>query len=214
MANSKNPSIFSTLQKTAENAAAVNSEFVRQLSVDALDVNPLNRFSMAEDEEFLATLASVEKDGFLEDIIVTPADTEGRWRIVSGHRRVAAAKKLGKATVPCKVRRYPDKLSELRALMGANVHRRSLSPFDMAHQLETLREVLREAGQLSESVKEQSEQMAAQCQLSRATVERYLDLLNLDETLAGWAESGKMTMTDAYTPPKATVVLSGRYFNA
>ena len=37
MATSKNPSIFSTLQKTAENAAAVNSEFVRQLSVDALD---------------------------------------------------------------------------------------------------------------------------------------------------------------------------------
>ena len=190
MANSKNPSILSTLQKTAENAAAVNSEFVRQLSVDALDVNPLNRFSMAEDEEFLATLASVEKDGFLEDIIVTPSETEGRWRIVSGHRRVAAAKKLGKTTVPCKVRRYPDKLAELRALMGANVHRRSLSPFDMAHQLETLREVLREAGQLSESVKEQAEQMAAQCQLSRATVERYLDLLNLDETLAGWAESG------------------------
>ena len=198
MANSKNPSIFSTLQKTAENAAAVNSEFVRQLSVDALDVNPLNRFSMAEDEEFLATLASVEKDGFLEDIIVTPSETEGRWRIVSGHRRVAAAKKLGKATVPCKVRRYPDKLAELRALMGANVHRRSLSPFDMAHQLETLREVLREAGQLPEGIKEQSEQMAEQSQLSRATVERYLDLLNLDETLAGWAESGKMTMTDAY----------------
>ena len=39
-------------------------------------------------------------------------------------------------------RRYPDRLSELRALMGANVHRRSLSPFDMARQLETLREVL------------------------------------------------------------------------
>ena len=198
MAGKKTPSIFNTLQKTAENASAVNSEFVRQLSVDALDVNPLNRFSMAEDEEFLATLASVEKDGFLEDIIVTPSETEGRWRIVSGHRRVAAAKKLGKTTVPCKVRRYPDKLSELRALMGANVHRRSLSPFDMAHQLETLREVLREAGQLPEGVKEQAEQMAAQSQLSRATVERYLDLLNLDETLSGWAESGKMTMTDAY----------------
>ena len=70
MAGKKTPSIFNTLQKTAENASAVNSEFVRQLSVDALDVNPLNRFSMAEDEEFLATLASVEKDGFLEDIIV------------------------------------------------------------------------------------------------------------------------------------------------
>lgn len=193
----KTASIFSTLQKTAENASAVNGELVRSLPVEALEDNPLNRFSMAEDEQFRATLASVEKDGFLEDIVVTPAG-EGRWRIVSGHRRVAAARKLGKAAVPCKVRDYPDKLAELRALMGANLHRRNLSPFDMARQLETLREVLRQEGRLPENVKEQAELMADQCELSRATVERYLDLLNLDETLTAWAEAGSMTMTDAY----------------
>ena len=82
--------------------------------------------------------------------------------------------------------------------MGANVHRRSLSPFDMARQLETLREVLSESGQLPEGTKEQAGLMAAQSDLSRATVERYLDLLNLDETMTGWAERGEMTMTDAY----------------
>ena len=193
----KSPSIFSTLQKTTENASAANGELTRQLPTDALVDNPLNRFSMAEDEEFLSTMRSVEQDGFLEDIVVTP-HTDNTWRIISGHRRVMAARKLGKATVPCKVRRYPDKLSELRALMGANVHRRSITPFDMARQLETLRDTLAEEGQLPENVKEQSELMAAQSDLSRATVERYLDLLNLDETMTAWAERGDMTMTDAY----------------
>lgn len=193
----KNPSIFSTLQKTAENASAVNSEVVRQLPLDTLEDNPMNRFSMAEDEQFCSTMSSMEKDGLLEDIIVTPAGP-GRWRIVSGHRRAAAARKLGKTTIPCKVREYPDKLTELRALMGSNLHRRNLSPFDMARQLETLREVLREEGRLPENVKEQAELMAEQTELSRATVERYLDLLNLDETTRAWAEAGKMTMTDAY----------------
>lgn len=197
MASKKSPSIFSTLQKTTENASAANGELTRQLSVDALVDNPLNRFSMAEDEEFLSTMRSVEQDGFLEDIVVTP-HTDNTWRIISGHRRVMAARRLGKATVPCKVRRYPDKLSELRALMGANVHRRSITPFDMARQLETLRDTLAEEGQLPENVKEQAELMAAQSDLSRATVERYLDLLNLDETMTGWAERGDMTMTDAY----------------
>ncbi|MBP3510056.1 ParB/RepB/Spo0J family partition protein [Oscillibacter sp.] len=193
----KSPSIFSTLQKTTENASAANGELTRQLPTDALVDNPLNRFSMAEDEEFLSTMRSVEQDGFLEDIVVTP-HTDNTWRIISGHRRVMAARRLGKATVPCKVRRYPDKLSELRALMGANVHRRSITPFDMARQLETLRDTLAEEGQLPENVKEQSELMAAQSDLSRATVERYLDLLNLDETMTAWAERGDMTMTDAY----------------
>ena len=193
----KRPSIFSTLQKTTENASAANGELTRQLPTDALRENPLDRFSMAEDEEFLSTMRSVEQDGFLEDIVVTP-HTDNTWRIISGHRRVMAARKLGKATVPCKVRRYPDKLSELRALMGANVHRRSITPFDMARQLETLRETLAEEGKLPENVKEQAELMAEQSDLSRATVERYLDLLNLDETMTGWAERGDMTMTDAY----------------
>jgi ParB/RepB/Spo0J family partition protein len=194
----KSPSIFSTLQKTADAGSAVNGEFTRQLPLTALESNPMNRFSMAEDEEFLATVESVRKDGFLEDVVVTPADEDGKYRIVSGHRRVEAARRLGKQSVPCKVRSYADKLAELRALMGANMHRRNLSPFDFSRQLETLRDVLREEGRLPENVKEQSETLAAQSDLSRATVERYLDLLNLDKTLTTWAESGKMTMTDAY----------------
>ena len=197
MAGKKSPSIFSTLQKTTENASAVNGELTRQLPVASLVDNPMNRFSMAEDDEFLSTMRSVEQDGFLEDIVVTP-DGENTWRIISGHRRVMAARKLGKATVPCKVRHYADRLAELRALMGANVHRRSITPFDMARQLETLRDTLAQEGQLPEGVKEQAELMARQSDLSRATVERYLDLLNLDETVTAWAENGQMTMTDAY----------------
>ncbi len=198
MASKKSPSIFSTLQKTTANASAVNSEFTHQLPVSALEDNPMNRFSMAEDEQFQSTMASVNADGFLEDIVVTPTGTEGRYRIISGHRRVQAARKLGKSTVPCKVRHYADKLAELRALMGANIHRRNITPFDMARQLETLRDTLAEEDKLPENIKEQAELMAQQSDLSRATVERYLDLLNLNETLTAWAERGDMTMTDAY----------------
>lgn len=197
MSRKNSPSIFSTLQKTAEHASAANSELVRQLPVDALEDNPLNRFSMAEDEQFLSTLTSVEQDGFLDDIIVTPSGDE-RWRIVSGHRRVAAARKLGKATVPCKVREYADTLSELRALMGANLHRRNLTPFDLSRQLLVLRDELEKAGELPEGAKEQAQRLADESRLSRATVERYLDLWNLSETLTAWAESGQMSMTDAY----------------
>ena len=90
MAGKKSPSIFSTLQKTTENASAVNGELTRQLPVASLVDNPMNRFSMAEDDEFLSTMRSVEQDGFLEDIVVTP-DGENTWRIISGHRRVMAA---------------------------------------------------------------------------------------------------------------------------
>lgn len=193
----KNPTIFSTLQKTTQNASVVNGEMIHQLPVTLLEDNPMNCFSMEEDEEFQATVSSVEVDGFLDDIIVTPSGPN-RWRIVSGHRRVAAAKKLGKRTVPCKIRRYPNALAELRTLMGANLCRRNITPFEMARQLDTLRNILEKEGMLPENVKDQAELMAKQTKLSRATVERYLSLLRLDDVLTEWASSGKMTMTDAY----------------
>ena len=99
------PSLFGTLQKTAAVSEQVNGEFVRNIPVDKLLDNPLNRFSMQEDEAFERSLQSVEQDGLWEDIIATPADN-GCYRIISGHRRKRIAQKLGMATVPCKVRTY------------------------------------------------------------------------------------------------------------
>lgn len=195
MAQSK-LSLFGTLQKTAEISTAVNSEFIRQIALDKIKDNPLNRFSMQEDEEFTRVLQSVEQDGFLEDLIVTP-DEEGTYRIISGHRRAAIARKLGKTQIPCKVRTYSSELDEIRALIGANLHKRTLTPFDMARQLQTLSEVLDRAGMPNGS-KERAYQLAAQTGLSRATVERYLDLLRLDDTVVGWVEQGAISMVDAY----------------
>lgn len=195
MAQSK-LSLFGTLQKTAEISTTVNSEFVRQIALDKIKDNPLNRFSMQEDEEFIRVLQSVEQDGFLEDLIVTP-DAEGTYRIISGHRRAAIARKLGKTQIPCKVRTYRSELDEVRALIGANLHKRTLTPFDMARQLQTLSEVLDRAGMPNGS-KERAYQLAAQTGLSRATVERYLDLLRLNDTIISWVEQGAISMVDAY----------------
>ena len=41
MASKKNPSIFSTLQKTTANASAVNGEFTHQIPLDALEITAI-----------------------------------------------------------------------------------------------------------------------------------------------------------------------------
>ena len=195
MAKSK-PSLFAALKETANSAASVNSELVRQIPVDKLVENPLNRFSMKEDEDFARSLHSIEQDGLFEDLIVTPAGND-TYRIISGHRRAAIAKRLGKVQVPCKVRVYQSELEEVRALIGANIHKRTITPLDMARQLETLSEVLDRQGEIS-GIKERVNQLAEQTGLSPRTVERYLDLLQLNPTLSEWVEQGKISMTDAY----------------
>lgn len=190
------PSLFSTLQQTSTISAEVNSELIRKIPVDKLLDNPLNRFSMKEDEEFKRSLKSIEKDGLWEDIIVTPSEN-GYYRIISGHRRKLIAKKLGLSTLPCKVRTYQTELDEARALIGENIHKRSITPLDMAYQLQTLSEVLDRAG-MPNSVHERVEQLIEQTGLSRATILRYLDLLRLNKTIVKWINDGAMSMTDAY----------------
>ena len=79
MASKKNPSIFSTLQKTTANASAVNGEFTHQIPLDALEDNPLNRFSMAErceDGETKKEAVCVGEDGH-------DADEKVHWERIS-----------------------------------------------------------------------------------------------------------------------------------
>ncbi len=195
MAKTK-PSLFSTLQKTAVISSEVNGELIRKIPVDKLLDNPLNRFSMQEDEAFQRSLQSIEKDGLWEDIIVTPAEN-GYYRIISGHRRKRIAQKIGLTTLPCKVRTYQTELEEARALIGENIHRRSITPLDMAYQLDTLCQVLDRAG-MPNSVHERVQQLMEQTGLSRATILRYLDLLRLNQTIVSWINQGLLPMTDAY----------------
>lgn len=189
-------SLFSTLQKTADVSSSVNSEIVRQLPLSKLLNNPLNQFSMDEDEDFIRSMHSIEEDGLFEDLIVTPAE-DGNYRIISGHRRAAIARKLGKTSVPCKVRTYKNELEEARALIGANIHKRSISPLDMARQLRVLSEVLdRQVG--TAGSKERVQQLSDQTGLSLRTVERYLSLLNLNPVISEAVAKGAIPMSDAY----------------
>ncbi len=195
MAKSK-PSLLNTLKEAERNLSVVNSEFIQQIPLSKLINNPLNQFSMEEDEAFERSLHSIEQDGFFEDLIVTPADND-TYRIISGHRRAAIARKLGKTEVPCKVRNYASELEEIRALIGANIHKRTIHPMDMARQLQVLSEVLDRENE-SSSMRKRLPLLAEQTGLSTRTVERYLDLLQLNPTLREWLDAGILNLGDAY----------------
>lgn len=193
----KKTTLLASLAQTIENSSSVNSELIRQIPLSQLIENPLNRFSMKEDEAFERSLHSIEQDGLFEELIVTPAE-DGTYRIISGHRRAAIARKLGKTQIPCKVRRYETELDEIRALIGANIHKREITPLDMARQLQTLSDVLdRQVGVCS--MRQRLSQLSEQTGLSIRTLEKYFDLLNLKEPFSQWLEEGALSLKDAYT---------------
>ncbi len=89
------------------------------------------------DEDFVGLIASVQKHGLLQPVIVRPAASEGnngpgrRFELVCGRRRYIAYKRLGLDTIPCVVMELDDKEAFEVALVE-NVQRRTLDSIEEA----------------------------------------------------------------------------------
>jgi ParB family chromosome partitioning protein len=83
--------------------------------------------------------ASMRELGVLEPLLVVPEPGQpGRWRIVAGHRRHAAAKVAGLDTVPCIVREALDDKGRRQAMLIENLQRRDLDPLEEARGFQLL----------------------------------------------------------------------------
>jgi ParB/RepB/Spo0J family partition protein len=109
------------------------------LRVDYLTIGEDVRLD--EDVSALAELAlSVSKFGILQPLVVRPAQySVGGWEVVSGRRRLAAARLVGLDVVPCVVRQFDDE-GAFDAALAENLHRRDLSWIEVALAYARLRD--------------------------------------------------------------------------
>ncbi len=99
------------------------TEAVEHEAIEDIVPDPGNR-KVSLDAQFVA---SIRTHGVIQPLLVTPhPDTEGAYHLVAGHRRLAAAAKLGHATVPALVRDLSDQ-EKLELALVDNLHRQDLS---------------------------------------------------------------------------------------
>lgn len=94
------------------------------------------------DKESLDELAaSIRQHGILQPLVVEPGD-EGRYKLLIGSRRMAAARIIGLEKVPALV--LDEQLEAEKSLaiqLVENLHREDLDPIDEAEVYSTLREM-------------------------------------------------------------------------
>lgn len=97
---------------------------------------------------------SLVAQGMLEPIIVTPGPTDGRYTIVAGHRRVAAAIAANLPEIPALVRAdlTPGSGVSLAAQIVENLHRVPLTPFEEARAYDLLRDLGMKQGDIATAV--------------------------------------------------------------
>ena len=123
------------------------SEQLQYLDIDLLDANEANFYELSN----LQPLAdSIAMDGLQQPLVVTPEEN-GRYKVLSGHRRRAAIRLLLEESedplpklrsVPCLVRRYKSQhLAELQLIL-ANSTARELTSADKMRQAERIEMLL------------------------------------------------------------------------
>lgn len=130
--------------------------------------------------------ASIKESGVLQNLTVVPAPevSAGGYRVVIGHRRLAAAKQAGLETVPCVVS-YMTYKQQVATMLAENMQRCDLTPIEQAQGIQMMLD-------LGEDIKGVSDKTG----LSETTVRRRVKLMQLDQDALKAAESRGGTLAD------------------
>jgi ParB family chromosome partitioning protein len=112
----------------------LSSDGRRMVGIKRLTAHPGNvRRNIDLDQEFLDSITEL---GILTSLRITPAG-DGYYRVIEGHRRLAAAEKLGHTEVPYDLaaEREGDEAGQFLDMYATNHHRKSLSTLEEADAL-------------------------------------------------------------------------------
>ena len=118
------------LFSTEETRQAEKLEKIQQIPVSELTPFKNHPFRVVDDEAMLRTVESVSQYGILAPLIARPTG-DGRYELISGHRRKHAAELAGLATVPVIVREMDDDAATI-LMVDSNLQRETLLPSERA----------------------------------------------------------------------------------
>ncbi len=141
---------------------------VAEVAVDRIRPNPYQPRQEFNEEALDELAASIEQLGVIQPITVRALDDDGQFEIISGERRLRAARRAGIDRLPAFIREATSE-EMLEMALVENVQREELNPIEVALGYQRLME---ECGLTQEAVAEKVSK-------SRATVSNFLRLLRL-----------------------------------
>ena len=103
-----------------------------RLPVTALHPFKDHPYKVQDNEEMDALTESIRANGIMSPLIVRPMDgAENEYEVVSGHRRLHAAKKAGISEVPALIVALDHDAAAI-AVVDSNLHRENILPSEKA----------------------------------------------------------------------------------
>ena len=132
---------FFTTQETRDDE---QKEKVESIDISLIDDFKEHPFKVIENDELKSLEESIQTSGVLSPVIVRPKD-DGRYEMISGHRRKFACNKLGIKTIPCLVKKLTDDEATI-FMVDSNLQREKLLPSEKAFAYKMKYEALKHQG--------------------------------------------------------------------
>lgn len=190
--------LFSTQEQRDEAKLAK----IRDIPISEIDDFPDHPFKVRDDEDMFQLVKSIKERG-----VITPATVrqkeDGRYELISGHRRKRACELAGFDTLRCEV--VDLNRDEATILMvESNYQRSQILPSEKAFAYKMRLEAMkRQAGRPSKEnlvpvgQNYSREELSAQTGESQTQIQRYIRLTNLVPELLEFVDEGKIKMRPA-----------------
>ena len=181
-----------------------SDETVQSVPANLVDAFPDHPFQVKQDEAMAAMVESVQAVGIQTPLIVRPKE-DGRYEVISGHRRKFAAALAGLEILPCIVREM-TRDEAIIAMIDSNLQREVILPSEKAFSYKMKLEALNRQGQRTDLTSVQNEQklssrdiVADDAGVSTSQVQRYVRLTNLAPQLLQLVDEGKISFGNGVT---------------
>lgn len=157
-------------------------------------------FKVRDDDEMNTLIESIQTQGVLSPLIVRPIENTDDYEVISGHRRLHAARKAGITEVPALIYAL-DRDAAAIAVVDSNLHREHILPSEKAFAYKLKADALKHQGQRTDITPEQiapklsTEVIGEQEEISKDTVKRYIRLTHLIPEFLEKMDQGEIALS-------------------
>ena len=176
---------------------------IRDIPLELIDDFPDHPFKVRDDEDMIQLVESVKERG-----VITPATVrqkeDGRYELISGHRRKRTCELAGFEALRCEVVDL-DRDAATVLMVESNYQRSQILPSEKAFAYKMRLEAMKRQGQRSDltlspvgtKFDRSSEAITEETGDSRNQIHRYIRLTNLVQELLDLVDEGKIKMRPA-----------------
>ena len=163
--------------------APVTKDGTEEIRIDQIFPFENHPFKVLDDDRMRELVESIKANGVLSPVIVRP-DDEGTYEMISGHRRMHAAKLAGLTTVPAIVKQLTNDEAVI-LMVDANIQREEILPSERAFSLKMKMDAMNRQGARTDLTlgrdvpKWSHEEIGKENGISGRQVKRYIRLTEL-----------------------------------